>query len=200
MADLGQLKTRRSSDIGQLIMSWVDVEERPRVLVRHDLILLWANRLAHSVLTERRDLILRDGALAMANRANTEALSDFIRDAGAEISRWSLDRDDGDGHLVLSALRVHTADGLSAIGVIFHGTGAAFAPVLGGFKEAFGLTVAETQVIGALLDGETARRIGDRLSITVDTVRTHIRNAYVKLDVNSREQMFRRLSPFLQGQ
>ena len=72
--------------------------------------------------------------------------------------------------------------------------------MLGGFKEAFGLTVAESQVIGALMDGETAGRIGHRLEITIDTVRTHIRNAYVKLDVNSREQMFRRLSPFLQGQ
>jgi DNA-binding CsgD family transcriptional regulator len=200
MTDPVQLKARRSSDIGQLMMSWLDVEERPRILVRDDLTLVWANRLARSVLAERLDLMLRDGVLAMANRASAEALSNLVRGAGPTVSHWSVGREDGDGHLVLSALRLQTANGLAAVGIIFHGTRSAVAPALGGFKEAFGLTAAESQVIGALMDGETAGRIGDRLEITIDTVRTHIRNAYVKLDVNSREQMFRRLSPFLQGQ
>jgi DNA-binding CsgD family transcriptional regulator len=200
MTDPVQLKTRRSSDIGQLVMSWLDVEERPRILVRDDLTLVWANRPAHTVLAERRDLMLRDGSLAMVNRASAEALANLVRVAGSTVSHWSVAREDGDGRLVMSALRLQTTNGLAAVGITFQGAGSAVAPVLGGFKEAFGLTSAESQVIGALMDGETAGRIGHRLEITIDTVRTHIRNAYVKLDVNSREQMFRRLSPFLQGQ
>ena len=85
MTDPVQLKTRRSSDIGQLVMSWLDVEERPRILVRDDLTLVWANRQAHSVLAERRDLVLRDGVLAMVNRASAEALSTFVGGAGATV-------------------------------------------------------------------------------------------------------------------
>jgi DNA-binding CsgD family transcriptional regulator len=51
----------------------------------------------------------------------------------------------------------------------------------------------------AVLDGEAAEGVGIRLGITLETVRTHIRNAYVKLGVGSREQMFRLLIPFFDG-
>ena len=199
MANIVQLKARPVSDIGALLTSWADVEERPRALVQLNLVLLWASDLARDVLSERRDIMLRDGVLTMIDHANSDALASFVRQAGPDPSHWCSARRDGDGHLLFSARLMQTAEGVNAVGLVFHGTGADFAPVWIGFKEAFGLTVAESEVIAALLDGETADRIGDRLAITVDTVRTHIRNAYVKLDVSSREQMFRRLSPFLEG-
>jgi DNA-binding NarL/FixJ family response regulator len=48
------------------------------------------------------------------------------------------------------------------------------------------LTPREREVLQALADGLSDRRIGDRLSISSETVRTHMVNILSKLDVDSR--------------
>jgi DNA-directed RNA polymerase specialized sigma24 family protein len=45
--------------------------------------------------------------------------------------------------------------------------------------------------------GKTAQDAAREQGTSVDTVRTHIRRLYAKLDVNSREGLFTRLRPFL---
>jgi len=47
------------------------------------------------------------------------------------------------------------------------------------------LTEKEKEVLRQLVEGDSYKMIGDRLSISVDTVRFHIRNIYAKLHVNS---------------
>lgn len=51
------------------------------------------------------------------------------------------------------------------------------------------LSVRETQVIHALTEGLSYKLIADRLSISIDTVRTHIKNIYRKLHVNSKAEI-----------
>jgi DNA-binding CsgD family transcriptional regulator len=47
------------------------------------------------------------------------------------------------------------------------------------------LTQRETQVLRLLADGNSYRTIADRLGVSINTVATHIKKLYLKLDVHT---------------
>lgn len=49
----------------------------------------------------------------------------------------------------------------------------------------FGLTARETEVARLLVQGSSYKSIAHRLGVSIDTVRSHIRRVYAKLDVHS---------------
>ncbi len=51
------------------------------------------------------------------------------------------------------------------------------------------LTTREQQIIIGLRDGLSYKLIADRLSISIDTIRYHIKKIYTKLQVNSRTEL-----------
>jgi DNA-binding NarL/FixJ family response regulator len=52
-----------------------------------------------------------------------------------------------------------------------------------------GLTSREDDIVTGLVDGLSYKMIADRHDISIDTVRTHIRNIYKKLHVNSKAEV-----------
>lgn len=50
------------------------------------------------------------------------------------------------------------------------------------------LTERENEILRLLSEGQAYKNIADRLRISVDTVRTHIRRIYQKLEVHSRTE------------
>jgi len=58
------------------------------------------------------------------------------------------------------------------------------------------LTAREDQIIKGLVDGLSYKLIADRLLISVDTVRFHIKNVYAKLEVNSKTEV---IAKYLKG-
>ena len=51
------------------------------------------------------------------------------------------------------------------------------------------LSVREKEIVTALVDGLSYKLVADRLNISIDTVRQHIRNIYRKLNVNSKAEV-----------
>ena len=51
------------------------------------------------------------------------------------------------------------------------------------------LTAKELQIIHALTEGLSYKLIADRISVSIDTVRFHIKNIYRKLQVNSKAEV-----------
>lgn len=51
-----------------------------------------------------------------------------------------------------------------------------------------GLTMREQEIVVGLVDGLSYKMIADRMDISIDTVRAHIRNIYKKLHVNSKAE------------
>ncbi len=72
----------------------------------------------------------------------------------------------------------------------------------GSFEEALSfldLTAREKVVAEALLRGYSAERIADDESLSVNTVRTHTKNIYRKLDVHSRQELIDLVEGFADG-
>lgn len=57
------------------------------------------------------------------------------------------------------------------------------------------LTERERQVLQELAQGYRYKEIAERLAVSVDTVRTHVRNLYEKLQVSSRTDALNKLYP-----
>lgn len=53
----------------------------------------------------------------------------------------------------------------------------------------YNLTEREYDIVNGLVDGLSYKMIADRLDISIDTVRAHIRNTYKKLHVNSKAEV-----------
>jgi DNA-binding NarL/FixJ family response regulator len=62
-------------------------------------------------------------------------------------------------------------------------------------KELDRLTERERQVLEQLAEGYRYKEIADRLFLSIDTVRTHVRNLYDKLHVSSRTDALNKLYP-----
>lgn len=61
----------------------------------------------------------------------------------------------------------------------------------------FGVTRTEQQTLLRMLQGDGVAKIAEDLDKSVLTVRTHVKRLYAKLGVQSREQLFARIGPFL---
>jgi DNA-binding NarL/FixJ family response regulator len=52
------------------------------------------------------------------------------------------------------------------------------------------VTSREKDIIDGILEGYSYKMIGDKYAISIDTVRSHIRNLYQKLSINSKAELF----------
>lgn len=57
-------------------------------------------------------------------------------------------------------------------------------------KEEYNLSSREQEILDLLIKGFLYKEIAAKLFISLDTVRSHIRNIYRKLEVQSRSQAF----------
>jgi DNA-binding CsgD family transcriptional regulator len=178
-----------------LALTWLEGEDAPRMMCGDDLTLLWANRAARAELEGNFDLVERDGAILILNRAHQAALATFVSLAGEGTSTFSFPRQNGDGHILFRARRI---EGLRArcVGLAFNQTGTEFLVHFAELASIFRLTGAEQGVLDQMLGGFTADEIATATPVTLNTIRSHIRHIYQKLDVTSREELFWRLRPY----
>lgn len=177
-----------------LLEQWGGIESRPRIILGEDGALLWSNPSADEMMLAGVDLIEENAHFRLVNPAEQAEFEAFLAAATPEVSAWCTPQVDGD-YLLFRAWRIIT-DGVEAIGLVFHPAGVKYVPTWANFTRVFGLTATEYRVALLLLDGLKVEEAAERMSITVGTVRIHVRNLYAKLEVSSREQMFRLLAPF----
>jgi DNA-binding CsgD family transcriptional regulator len=178
-------------------------------LVAHGILLLdtagrvtFANRTAEEVLRARDGLTIHHKELFGARESDTTALRTAIAAA------MGGSNGPGAGGLVLvgrpsgrSPLRVLVAP-VAQRHVLMGSAGAAACmfitdperravPPAAHLQRAFGLSTAETRVAMALLDGENVERLSDRLCISRNTARTHLRRLFGKTDTTRQADLIR---------
>ncbi|WP_374471585.1 helix-turn-helix transcriptional regulator [Phenylobacterium sp.] len=179
-----------------MLARWVDRETRARLVVDEHLTVYWLSSSAQEFLRRDASIVHRNGRLTSRDARTDQALRRFVARATERLSSDCITNHETDEHVVLTAVRLERP-WRHVVGLTLHHAGPGFDFALADLGQAFGLTRSERQVATQLLHGRTAEEAARALNVTVDTIRMHIKRAYCKLGVGSREAFFRKLAPFV---
>jgi DNA-binding CsgD family transcriptional regulator len=179
-----------------LVLQWLAIDEATRVIVDEDLRIVWANAAAIQSFEGDTDLNIRDGFLSTYHRAQQQALIGFVRGASAGLSTLCVLTQDKDSHYLFRVREIGSESERRFFGLSFHRSGRRFRAIYADLGAAFKLTSGEERVLLQMLEGLTATEIAAKLTLSLETVRSHIRNLYTKIGVSSRERLFSELRAY----
>jgi DNA-binding CsgD family transcriptional regulator len=185
----------RRSEPSRWLRAWADGDLVPRAVVALDGRALWTNVAAVDLLERDPDLSVSQGVVGPRDPRLRSPFLQFLRSVGEVARAHHVRRAGGDSHLILIGRQLRDRNEV-AVRLTFRDT-ARLPRGLPDFGQVFQLTRSEAAVVGRMLDGATAEEVATALAISVETVRTHIRNVYGKIEVNSREALFRKLAPYV---
>lgn len=189
-----------STEAAPYFSAWARRVDRPGLIVRiSDLKVFWQNGHAISLLSAGQDVGLRDGALTFTDRLQHRRFRQTINRLGESSLAWCCPRRDGDGYYIVKLDLLEVAEEPAGAGLMFHSTRSETRYLWADIGDVFGMTSSEVVVVKKLVGGERADLIAEVLGVSVETVRTHIRNIYAKLNVGSREELFSVVTPFRLG-
>lgn len=189
----------RTPDYGpldQALAVWVERERRARILVDDALRVLWMSSSAERMMSGPNSLLIRNGHMRTRENRFDQQLRELIRGATLQTSTCCLHDAKMSEHLVLTAVRLSPPSD-DMVGLTLLRASDDFPFDLADLHSAFGFTQTESRVAYRLMGGLTAGETADELGVSLETVRTHIKRAYAKLGVSSREGFFYRLTPFV---
>ena len=187
---------RLSDPTSQAALHWLERETTSRLLVDRNLRILWANNAAASALDASEGLRNRGGTLTTGDKALDVELRGLVGRASSTPSGWTVPcTQAGEDHLVLHFQKI-TESEPATYGLSFHKTGDGFRAAYAPLERIFDLTPVEHRTLLDLLDGHEAIAIARFRDVSVETVRSHIRNIYLKLGVRTREGLFHKLRAY----
>jgi DNA-binding CsgD family transcriptional regulator len=182
--------------VEHLALAWLSTDSIMRILVDDGLRVLWANEAAGRCFWSKSDLEVREGCLVTCNPAYQAALAAYVLSGGAEPETLCIPCAGGENHLLFRGRLVGADMGRRVLGLTVHHTGSRASMSYAGLRSAFNLTAGEFRVLDRMLAGRTADEVSAEFELSVETIRTHIRNIYTKIGVTSREALFARLNSY----
>ncbi|WP_129792793.1 helix-turn-helix transcriptional regulator [Sphingosinicella sp. CPCC 101087] len=176
-------------------IAWLEAEMQPRLIVDEELAILWANGAARQLLAEKCEVEERAGYLNALDPLHHERLVRVVRSGTDPLRTCCIPLSGSAGHLLI---RCRPLGGHEShlCGLVLVRTDRRADVGYRDLETAFGLTPAEHRVLLSLLDGKEADRLTQEMGVSIETIRSHIRSFYAKLEVNSREQLFAKAQPF----
>jgi len=176
-------------------LAWLGADRSARMLIDEQLNLLWWNSRAEALLAGRRGIEIRGGVVATSDTVHQGGLRDLVRDAAEQPSSWCLDLPAAKGWLLVRCQKVGgRAPDLFGLSLAIASD--AHIARYEHLDTAFELTRAEHRVLQDMLAGNEADSLSALHGVSIETTRTHIRNIYAKIGVNSRESLFARVQGF----
>ncbi len=168
----------------------------PEMLVNAELEVLWSNAAALSLMSRRGPVSLSDNRLILPLRRQEDSLRAFLTglDEGAGV--WALKVDDS---WLVRAEPIAPADAPPAWLLTWQAMAHADRYLWSDIGAHLRLTPSETRILLSLVDGLTVDAAASQLTISVQTVRTHVRRIYAKLGVSNRETLFAAVLPYRWG-
>ena len=182
--------------VNHFVAGWIDQEERARVVVDANLTAHWMSSRAKSLMDDNGSVMHRNGRILPRDRRVEGQLRTFVERATNVVSAQCLSDSDSGEQIVVTATRL-PRPWEHLVGVTLQRASYDVSVRLADLEQAFGLTRTEARVARHLFCGHTAEETADDLKVSLDTVRTHIKRAYAKLGVSSREHFFHKLTPFV---
>ena len=175
---------------------WVGDEVLAHILVDGALRVCWLNAAAERLTSRPNSLLIRNGTIRGRENRFDRRLRELIGVAEGEASVCCLHDPKSGENLLLSARRL-VPPFAAFVGLTIVVATEDFEFLLADLNAAFGLTHTELRVARLLLSGRTAEQTAQDLGVALETIRTHIKRAYVKLGVTSRDAFFHKLAPFV---
>lgn len=171
---------------------WLGVDPTPRMVVDWGLLVLWRNAAADAMLERTRLFHARDGALVCKDRAGSSQIQNMVWNVkpNRPVSAV-LGEPEDQGFLVTGTLLRRA--GTAYVGLAFRELEMDSRYELPDLEPVFGLTPSEQEIVGLLLAGQSSAEIARKLNKSILTVRTHVKRAYGKLGICSKEQLFAKL-------
>lgn len=189
-------------NVAALLATWLDKDRQAKFLIDDQMHVLWQNRAGLVWLRDRHaPLKLAAGRLAANDSSLRARLAAAVDKCQANDDRAGLTvaiKEQGAEHDWLLCLRhVGPLGGRSTLELAIRHLNSDQAHDLVGLRDAFQLTASEEAILAQMVKGNTVEVIASGTGSSRETVRTHVRRAYSKMGVSSREEMFRRMRPFL---
>lgn len=170
------------------LMRWLETESKARIMVSADLVVRWMSHAAKA-LVESGDIRVQDGRLT----PRSAVVSDLINSSETGAASCALLLDSEQRTWVVWARRLCNPPA-SLIGVIFHPPRmtARFSALV----DTHTLTPSEGRVVEMLLNGLETGRIAQVLNVSNETLKTHLKHIYCKMNVKSRGELFAQAGGF----
>ena len=176
------------------IAAWVNMDPRVRMLLSRSGRIHWANEAACRMLKEGgAGFRAVNDILVAENGQIGSTLGRLLADAPMDAALFAMTSTGSDPQWLLWAQQL-IPDDEASIGFAAHRTAD---PVsYGAMLQLHHLTPCETQIVTMMLAGVETGRIAQRQDISIETLRTHIKHAYGKLEVKSRGELFAKAVDF----
>lgn len=182
--------------IRNLALHWLECEQQQHLIVDQERRIVWMNAAATAQLSRERELQNVGRVLVANDHSDQVKLAQFCDGCTDSLSSMAIDCADGDGHVLLRGRQIARIDGQRYIGLSVLRSGSEYRADYGDLQGIFKLTHREHQVLLKMADGKVPEELAAALGVTIETARSHIRQIYAKLGVNSREKLFRRIVPY----
>lgn len=166
------------------------------MMVGADLELLWTSAAALAQASLAGPFSLSNDRLILPQRRQEEGLRAFLAGLGDGAAVWALE---ADGRWLVRAELIAPAEAPRAWMLTWQAMDRRDRYLWADIGHALCLTPSETRILHSLLNGQTVDQTAERLAVSVQTARTHVRRIYAKLGVNSREQLFAAVLPYRWG-
>lgn len=164
------------------LMRWLEAESKARMMLSGDMVVRWMSQAAQA-LVESGDIRVIDGRLA----PRSGILTDLINNCEGGEATCALLPDAELRTWVVWARRL-SGPPASLVGVIFHPPlqSSRFSALV----DTHTLTPSEGRLVEMLLNGLETGRIAQILNVSNETLKTHLKHIYCKMNVKSRGELF----------
>lgn len=185
----GEHRPPSTHDPAHGLMSWLHEEPRLRILVAPNGDIAWMSRAAEALPDRVFPFAAAGGA--GGERRLDPVIAGRLASLTQERSHYLISTASADWVIWAQAVRTCEEDGSIGhpfVGLTLRQRGET--PELEALAEACHLTRAEVRIIAALMAGQDTATAARGLGISLHTLRTHVRHAYRKLGVTTREGLF----------
>ena len=194
-----ELRTRINSGLalGNILSRWLSTGMHARIIFDANYQLVWANE---QFLRSRDDynfLSIERGTFKFVKKKDQARLEDIV-DNFDNLDGFLIASDsEGGRNFAIQVQRIECDRMIDHFGLRIAMYEDYLSSSFKHFQDIYHLTNKEVEICYLLLAGKTVHEIADHKASSQDTVRFHIRNIYMKMNISSREEFFANLRHFM---
>jgi DNA-binding CsgD family transcriptional regulator len=156
--------------------------------------LVWCNAAAMRMLQGTSPMVLRNGQLMTRRTATNTAFRTWLKGLSDGPSFHVVRGDLPQNNVVIQAMAVSGAAD-DVVGCRLRSAGAR--TEIADLAMALGITPAQSGIVRRMILGSSLEQISEETGLSITTVRTHLRNIYARLNISSRDELFRLCLPYV---